>query len=89
MQEPELKRVLDRLARVSGGRAFYTDRPAQLEAAFAEIVEDMESQYLVGYEPANPARDGTWRRIRVWAGPGRKVRAREGYRAVPPREVRR
>ena len=37
MREPALKRVLDRVAGVSGGRAFYSDRIEQLEGLFAEI----------------------------------------------------
>ena len=37
LREPALKRVLDRVAGVSGGRAFYSDRIEQLDGAFAEI----------------------------------------------------
>ncbi len=82
--EPKLRDVLERLARMSGGRAFHTDRIEALEAAFAEIVEELDNQYLLGYEPSRAARDGSWRRIRVEvAGEGRKVRARQGYRALP------
>lgn len=86
---PELKRVLERLAGVSGGRAFHVERPAQIEAVFAAIGGDLESQYVLGYAPTNGTRDSSWRRIDVKAGAGRRVRAREGYRAVPPEEVRR
>jgi VWFA-related protein len=86
---PELKRVLERLARVSGGRAFHIERPAQIEAAFAAIGADLESQYVLGYASTNGAHDSSWRRIDVSTGPGLRVRAREGYRAVPPEEVRR
>jgi Ca-activated chloride channel family protein len=83
MREPALKRVLDRIAGVSGGRAFYTDRIEQLEGAFAAIGEDIASQYLLAYSPADAARDGSWRTIRVEvAGKRRTVRARQGYRAV-------
>jgi VWFA-related protein len=86
--EPKLRDVLERLARMSGGRAFHTDRIEALEAAFAEIVEELDNQYLLGYQPANTAQDGSWRRIRVEvAGEGRRVRARQGYRALPPAPV--
>jgi len=85
MREPALRRVLDRIAGVSGGRAFYTDRIEQLEGAFAAIGEDLASQYLLAYSPTGVARDGSWRTIRVEvAGKGRTVRARQGYRAVAP-----
>jgi Ca-activated chloride channel homolog len=83
MREPGLKRVLDRVAGVSGGRAFYTDSVDELDSVFAEIGEDIAAQYLLAYAPADPARDGSWRAIRVEvAGTKHAVRAREGYRAT-------
>jgi VWFA-related protein len=84
-KERELKRVLDRLADVSGGRAFYPDRIEELEGVFAEITEDLASQYLLAYDPANGVRDGSWRAIRVEVVGKPKVRARQGYRAVARR----
>ena len=82
--DAKLRDVIEKLARMSGGRAFHTDRLDELEPAFAQIVDELDNQYLLGYEPSNPARDGSWRRIRLEvAGPGRKVRARQGYRALP------
>jgi VWFA-related protein len=81
----KLRDVLEKLAHMSGGRAFHTDRLDELESAFAEIVDELDNQYLLGYEPSNPAHDGSWRRIRLEVeGAGRKVRARQGYRALPP-----
>jgi Ca-activated chloride channel family protein len=85
MREQRLKQVLDRVAGVSGGRAFYTDRVEQLAGVFAEIGEDLASQYLLAYAPGDAARDGNWRTIRVEVRgkPGKyAVRARQGYRAV-------
>jgi VWFA-related protein len=83
MREPALKRVLDRVAGVSGGRAFYSDRIEQLEGLFAEIREDIASQYLLAYSPSDSAQDGGWRTIRVEVdGKKHSVRARQGYRAV-------
>jgi Ca-activated chloride channel family protein len=85
-REPHLKRVLDRLADVSGGRAFYTDGVDELPAVFAEITEVLRSQYLLAYDPTNPERDGSWRTIRVEvAGKAHRVRARQGYRATTRR----
>jgi Ca-activated chloride channel family protein len=81
----KLRDVLQRLAHMSGGRAFHTDRLDELGPAFAEIVAELDNQYLLGYQPGNTARDGSWRRIRVEVeGAGRKVRARQGYRALLP-----
>ena len=83
MREPGLKRVLDRVAGVSGGRAFYTDGVEQLDGVFSEIGEDLASQYLLAYAPDGGRGDGGWRTIRVEvAGRKHAVRARQGYRAM-------
>jgi Ca-activated chloride channel family protein len=86
MREQRLKQVLDRVAGVSGGRSFYTDKIEELEGVFAEIGEDIASQYLLAYETGERADDGSWRTIRVSVEGQRKgyaVRARQGYRALP------
>ena len=87
MRERELRRVMDRLADVSGGRAFFTDSIEELPKVFAEILDDLASQYLLAYDPADPARDGSWRAIKVETATGERhrVRARQGYRATPRR----
>ena len=83
MREPGLKRVLDRVAGVSGGRAFYTDSVDELDSVFTEIGEDIASQYLLAYAPSEALGDGSWRTIRVEVkGTKHSVRAREGYRAT-------
>lgn len=85
VKERPLRQVLNRLADLTGGRAFYTQRIEELQGAFAEIAEDLASQYVLGYEPQNLVRDGSWRTIRVEVvGTRRPVRARQGYRAEPP-----
>jgi VWFA-related protein len=79
----ELREVLDGMARISGGRAFHTDKIEELQGAFAEIAEELANQYLLAYDPTDSARDGTWRTIKVeLAGSAARVRARQGYRAV-------
>lgn len=77
-----LKQVQDKLARVSGGRAFHTSDIGELESAFTDIVEELSNQYLLAYPPTNTKKDNTWRRIRVeLVDGGHAVRARQGYRA--------
>lgn len=83
LREPALKRVLDRVARVGGGRAFYTERIEQLEGVFAEIAEDLDAQYLLAYEPDGDGAGSGWRTIHVEVNrEGTAVRARQGYRPV-------
>jgi Ca-activated chloride channel family protein len=77
-----LKRVLERLAQKSGGRAFFEDLD-ELDGVFARIVEELSNQYLLGYVRPEAARDGKWRKLRVEI-PGRdlKIRTRQGYRVA-------
>jgi VWFA-related protein len=76
------KAVLDRLANATGGRAIFTDRAENLDEPFGKIMEELSNQYLLGYEPSNTKRDGTWRTITVETTDKRhKVRARQGYTA--------
>ena len=67
-----LKRVLERLAQKSGGRAFFEDLD-ELDAVFGRIVEELSNQYLLGYAPA---RHGAGRALAEdqsrGAGPGRE-----------------
>jgi VWFA-related protein len=54
-----------------------------LAVGFKRIADENSSYYLLGYNPANTARDGAFRKITVKV-PGRKgvdVRARKGYYA--------
>lgn len=78
---PVLRDRLQRLARVSGGRAFFTEDITQLRKVFAEIVEDLANQYAIWYSPERPA-DNSWRRIDVDVRVKGEVRARQGYRAI-------
>jgi Ca-activated chloride channel homolog len=76
-----LRKILGRLAQTSGGRPFFPERSDSLDRAFAGIVEELASQYLIGYVPENSESDGKWRRIRVeLRGHAGSVRARQGYR---------
>lgn len=79
MQTPRLRSVLDRLSRISGGRAFFTDDITELRRVFAEIVEDLANQYALGYTPERPP-DSSWRKIEVDVRGKYDVRARQGYR---------
>jgi hypothetical protein len=60
----------------------FVERSDRLDQPFAEILEELANQYLIGYESSNAKRDGAWREITV-ALPEHSysVRARQGYRA--------
>lgn len=79
-----LRAQMEPLARLSGGRSFAISRIDDLDEVLTRVREDLENRYLLGYEPSNPAADGTWRSIEVRTSNRRHVvEAREGYAAVP------
>ncbi len=79
----EVRRAQDSLRIVSeetGGFAVVNQN--DLNAAFARIVQENSSYYLLGYYASNPARDGRFRSVQVRVSrPGLSVRARKGYLA--------
>ena len=73
--------ALTTLAASTGGRVFAPSVGAQLDEAFAEILRDLRTQYLLGYYPRGlPPPQSGFRRVRVEAkGPGLQVLSRSGY----------
>lgn len=49
----------------TGGRAFFPKNKADLKAAFAQIEQELRSQYLIAYSSTNKKRDGTYRRMQI------------------------
>jgi Ca-activated chloride channel family protein len=78
-----LKSAMQRLTVPTGGRTFTTESVDQLQTTFAELLDELSNQYLLGYQPLNSTRDDTWREIRVEVAGHKNVRARQGYRATP------
>lgn len=56
-----LRKISDR----TGGRAFFPTGTSELQAAFAQIDQELRSQYLIAYSPTNKMHDGSYRRIRM------------------------
>jgi len=80
-----LKRIMERLAAPTGGRAFTTDSIDELHVAFDELLDELSHQYLLGYQSTNSKRDESWREIKVEVDGQHSVRARQGYRALGPK----
>lgn len=49
----------------TGGRAFFPRDEAELGRAFAQIQEELRSQYVIAYSPQNKLHDGSHRRIKM------------------------
>jgi VWFA-related protein len=74
-------KVLERIADATGGRAFFPFQIRDVTNAFAEIQDELRSQYAVSYKPADFKADGHFRSIEIVATDRKtfRVRARRGY----------
>src|SRR6516165_3354121 len=73
---------LERLAAATGGRAFFPFKMKDIKNSFAAIEDELRSQYVVSYHPADFNADGRFRSIEILAlKKDLQVRARQGYYA--------
>ncbi len=56
---------LTRLCEETGGEAFFTGDQLALERAFKRISEELRSEYILTYRPANQNYDNKYRKIEV------------------------
>ena len=76
--------VLKKLARVTGGEAFFPAELSGIVSISERIAKDIRSQYTIGYTPSDSHLGGRYRTIRVTASRGGEkwnVRTRTGYYA--------
>jgi Ca-activated chloride channel homolog len=76
--------ILEELAGVSGGKAFFPSTSAEMNDTFERIALELRTQYSIGYRPTNFANDGHWHKLKIKVQPPRGfprlfVRGREGY----------
>jgi Ca-activated chloride channel family protein len=77
-----LKSRIERLMEMSGGRVYFVEHAELLDEPFAEILEELSNQYLIGYQSTDTKRDGAWREIKLELPDHRySVRSRQGYNA--------
>ncbi len=73
-------KVLSQLAEATGGRAFFPFKMKDITHSFAAIEDELRSQYVVSYKPADFDADGRYRSIEISAlKKDLQVRARKGY----------
>ncbi len=78
-------RVLEQLADATGGRAFTPFKDKDVARSFAAIQDELRSQYIISYKPAQFDADGRYRSIEISSlKKDLSIRARKGYFA--PRE---
>jgi VWFA-related protein len=75
-------RVLEQLADATGGRAFFPFKMKDITHSFSAIEDELRSQYVVSYKPADFDADGRFRTIEISSlKKDLQVRARRGYYA--------
>jgi Ca-activated chloride channel family protein len=79
--------LLEELASVSGGHAFFPETAAEMNEIFERIAIELRHQYAIAYRPKNFTNDGRWHKIKVKVTPPRGlphlfVRAKDGYYAT-------
>ncbi len=76
-------KVLERIADATGGRAFFPFQIRDVANAFAEIQDELRSQYAISYKPADLKADGHYRTIEIIPNDRKnlKVRSRRGWYA--------
>jgi Ca-activated chloride channel family protein len=89
-------KVLQRLARETGGEAIFPTRLSETVEICERIARDIRDQYTIGYSSANERQDGSYHKVRITARTTENqklsVRARAGYRSggafQPSKDVR-
>jgi VWFA-related protein len=80
-QRGDGKKVMERIARETGGAFFDVSKKENLDQIFARIDEELRNQYSLGFTPDKPGADGEYRKITLTV-PKQKnlaVQTREGY----------
>jgi Ca-activated chloride channel homolog len=80
-------KLLIQLCEETGGEAFFTGDMLELEKAFKKISEELRSQYIITYRPANQNYDGKERKVEVRFTNRAKteeyrIRTKKSYRAI-------
>ena len=76
------RRVLKQFAEETGGRAFFVEDLSELHAIYAEIQNELRSQYLFAYQSTSSKDPAEFRRIEVAVevdGKKQEVRTMSGY----------
>lgn len=74
------ERSLDALTAATGGRLYKPASFDALDQVYAQVAEELRSQYAIYYTPLDRARDGRFRRVEVrTTDPAQRVSARVGY----------
>jgi Ca-activated chloride channel family protein len=73
-------KILEQISDATGGRAFFPFKMKDIKTSFSAIEDELRSQYVISYHPANFDADGRFRSIEITSlKKDLQVRARRGY----------
>lgn len=75
--------ALKNFAEKSGGKFLATPGGAAMREALKNIVDELGTQYTLGFQPQNSVKDGKWKSIELQVEkPNLKIRTRKGYNSA-------
>lgn len=79
------KSVLQQLATLSGGEAYFPEEVSSLAANYRRILENLQRRFIIRYTSTNSTHDGKWRKVEITCKrPGVIVESKGGYFAPGP-----
>jgi len=81
---PDGKKTLERISKETGGRFFEVSKKQSVEQIYAQIQEELRSQYNLGFTPDKADTTAGYHKLHLAAkGKDLQVQARDGYYAEP------
>jgi VWFA-related protein len=75
-----IRRKLNHLSEVTGGRVFFVSKAVELTGVYSEIERELRSRYLLAFQSGQQAGAGGYRQIEVrMKKAGLKARTARGY----------
>ena len=92
-REKRARRALTTLAEQTGGVAYFPHDLTEVDEISRQVAHDIRNQYIIGYKPTTPQRNGGYRSVKVEAHSKAykrlQVRTRSGYYANDTRRAAR
>ncbi|MGO9242966.1 MAG: VWA domain-containing protein [Bryobacteraceae bacterium] len=84
-ERPDGKKILERMAKETGGGFFQVSKKHDIDAIYKQIQEELRSQYNLGFTPQPPSSEAYFHRIALTTTRHDVVlQAREGYYPLQP-----
>ena len=81
-QHPDGKKVLQRIARETGGRFFEVSKKQPIDQIYSQIEQELRNQYSIGYAPTKDVAGPGYHKIALTTtNKDLTVQTREGYYA--------